>query len=121
SEKLGEEHPNERHIVVHRYAPEVDGKSMWMNKWKVGTIETLRTLDADAGAIVHAAVEQATLHDPAYALSDHASTTLLVMFGFQENLVRMKRLLERPDVAIKDLAPIANSLLLDLANELAAL
>lgn len=121
SAKLGEEHPDQRHIVVHRFAPEVDGKSMWMNKWKVGTIETMRTLDADAGAIVHAAVEQATLHDPGYALSDHARTTLLVMFGFEENLVRMKRLLERPDITLAELAPVANSLLLDLANELAAL
>jgi hypothetical protein len=92
-----------------------------MNKWKVGTIETMRTLDADAGAIVHAAVQGAALHDPAYALSDHARTTLLVMFGFEENLERLKRLLERPDIGTKDLAPVANSLLLDLANELAAI
>ncbi|MBL9017828.1 MAG: hypothetical protein JNL83_26815, partial [Myxococcales bacterium] len=121
SAKLGEEHPDQRHIVVHRFAPEVDGKSMWMNKWKVGTIETTRTLDADAGAIVHAAVPQTALHDPSYALSDHARTTLLVMFGFAENLARLKRLLARPDITVKELAPVANSLLLDLANELAAL
>ncbi|MBA3461862.1 MAG: hypothetical protein H0T46_18015 [Deltaproteobacteria bacterium] len=120
SAKLGEEHPDQRHVVVHRFSPEVDGKSMWMNKWKVGTIETVRTLDLDAGAIVHAAVDEKDLHDPAYAASDHASTALLVMFGFDENLERMRRLLGRADVTIKDLAPVANALLLDLANELSA-
>ncbi|MEO7094778.1 MAG: hypothetical protein ABI175_16085, partial [Polyangiales bacterium] len=120
SERLGEAHPDQRHVVVHRFAPEVDGKSMWMNKWRVGTIDTVRTLDADAGAIVHASVDEKDLHDPAYAASDHATTALLVMFDFAENLERMRRMALRVDIAEKDLLPVTEALLLDLANELAA-
>jgi hypothetical protein len=114
------DHPDQRHVVVHRFAPEVDGKSMWMNKWKVGTIASVRTLDLDAGAIVHAAVDETSLHDPAYAASDHATTALLVMFGFDENLERMKKLLDRAEITEAQLQPISDALLLDLANELAA-
>lgn len=121
SEKLGEAHPDQRHVVVHRFSPEVDGKSMWMNRWKVGTVNTVRTLDADAGAIVHASVDEKDLHDPAYAASDHATTALLVMFDFAENLERVKRLLQRVDISEQDLLPLGEVLLLDLANELAAM
>lgn len=121
SAKLGETHPDERHVVVHRFAPEVDGKSVFANKWKVGTVQTLRTLDADSGSIVHAAVEDEALHDPAYAASDHATTALLVMFDFHENLERMRRLCARAEIAEKDLVPVTEALLLDLANELAAI
>lgn len=121
SAKLGESHPDERHVVVHRFAPEVDGKSVWANKWKVGTVQTLRTLDADSGSIVHATVEDASLHDPAYAASEHATTALLVMFDFHENLERMRRLCARAEIAEQDLVPVTETLLLDLANELAAI
>lgn len=120
SERLGEALPDQRHVVVHRFAPEVDGKSVWMNKWKVGTIDTVRTLDADSGSIIHAAVDEKDLHDPAYAASEHATTAMLVMFDFSENLERMRRLVERADITEKDLVPVSEALLLDLANELAA-
>ena len=120
SDRLNEAHPDQRHVVVHRFAPAVDGKSMWMNKWKVGTIDTMRTLDADSGSIVHASVDEKDLHDPAYAASEHATTALLVMFDFGENLERMRRLVGRAEIAEKDLLPVTEALLLDLANELAA-
>lgn len=121
SARLGETHPDQRHVVVHRFAPEVDGKGVFANRWKVGTVQTLRTLDADAGAIVHAAVEEQSLHDPAYAASEHATTALLVMFDFDENLARMRRLCEREGITAKDLLPVSEALLLDLVNELAAM
>jgi hypothetical protein len=120
SAQLGELHPDQRHIVVHRFAPEVHGKSSWTNRWKVGTLDTLRTLDAAAGSIVHASVDEKDLHDPSYAASDHATTALLVMFDFEENLERLRRLLGRAEITEAHLTPIADALLLDLANELAA-
>ena len=120
SAQLGETLPDQRHVVIHRFAPEVDGKSMWMNRWKVGTIESVRSLDLDAGAIVHASVGDQELHDPAYSASDHATTALLVMFDFDENLERLKRLIARDEITQAVLGPVADALLLDLANELAA-
>jgi hypothetical protein len=105
---------------VHRFTPELDGPSSWMNRWKVGTLETLRTLDVAAGAVVHAECTDAQLADPAYVISDHVRTTLLVMFGFEENLARLRRLLDNPDTTSETVAPLVDALLLDLANELLA-
>jgi hypothetical protein len=128
SQLLVEEKPTERHVVIYRFAPEVDGNSAWVNKWRVGTLHTVRTLDAAAGAVVHAEVDAQELHDPSYVMSDHAITTLLAMFGFDENIERLRTLLGRqdssselgPDPVPSDLAPILDALVLDLANELAA-
>src|SRR5262249_12461917 len=97
SQLLVEEKPTQRHVVIYRFAPEIDGSSMWMNKWRVGTLHTVRTLDAAAGAVVHAEVDAHELHDPSYVASDHAITTLLAMFGFDENLERLRKLLARED------------------------
>ncbi len=120
SDHLVDALPGRRHVVVHRFTPELDGKSVWMNRWKVGTVETLRTLDAATGAIVHAAVDDRELHDPAYAQSDRAATALLVMFDFTENLERLRRMIARPEVTEANLTPIIDALVLDLANELVA-
>lgn len=129
SQMLVEEKPTERHVVIYRFAPEIDGDSSWMNKWRVGTLHTVRTLDAAAGAVVHADVDAEELHDPSYVMSDHAITTLLAMFGFEENIERLRTLLGRqspgseilgPDPVPADLAPILDALVLDIANELAA-
>src|SRR5262249_47783169 len=71
--------PTERHVVIHRFAPELDGDSSWVNKWRVGTLHVARTLDTGAGAVVHGEVDVRELHDPTYVASDHATTTLLAM------------------------------------------
>ena len=128
SQLLVEEKPTERHVVIYRFAPEIDGESAWVNKWRVGTLHTARTLDTAAGAVVHAEVDAQELHDPSYVMSDHAITTLLAMFGFDENVERLRVLLARqsasdelgPDPVPTDLAPLLDALVLDLANELAA-
>lgn len=129
SQLLTEEKPTERHVVIYRFAPEIDGESAWVNTWRVGTLHTARTLDTAAGAVVHAEVDPQELHDPSYVLSDHAITTLLAMFGFEENIARLGTLLARedrgkellgPDPVPVDLAPLLDTLVLDLANELSA-
>ncbi|MFN0246438.1 MAG: hypothetical protein ACKV2T_05995 [Kofleriaceae bacterium] len=129
SQLLVEEKPTERHVVIYRFAPEIDKNSAWVNKWRVGTLHTARTLDAAAGAVVHADVDAHELHDPSYVLSDHAVTTLLAMFGFDENIERLRTLLDRDDPGERmlgpaanptDLAPLLDALVLDIANELAA-
>ena len=120
SARLADAVPEQRHVVIHRFAPALDGEGAFANRWKVGTIETVRTLDTAAGAIVHASIDEATLHDPAYAGSEHATTALLVMFDFAENLARLRAVLARPEVTAAELTPLVDALVLDLANELAA-
>ncbi|MDX2086527.1 MAG: hypothetical protein SFX73_01700 [Kofleriaceae bacterium] len=120
SERLSTALPERRHVVVHRFAPELDGSSAWMNRWKVGTVETHRTLDAATGAIVHAAIDDRELHDPEYATTSHAVTALLVMFDFTENLERLRNLIARDEITAGELTPIVDTLVLDLANELVA-
>ncbi len=120
SAALHAEKPTERHVVVYRFAPELDSESKFVNKWRVGTLETVRTLDAAAGAVVHAEVDAKELHEPSYVASDHATTTLLAMFGFDENLARLRELIGRAEVTADDLAPLIDVIVLDVANELAA-
>jgi hypothetical protein len=120
SSELHDAVPDQRHIVVHRFAPELESKFLWMKRWKVGTLETVRTLDAAAGAIVHLAVEDAALHAPACAESAEAAAALLVMFDFEENLSRLGRMMAAPEASDDSLDPIVDALLVDLANEIAA-
>ena len=49
-------------VVVIGTAPEVVSRFLWIKKWKVGTLETVRTLDAAAGSIVHLAAADAAFH-----------------------------------------------------------
>lgn len=114
--RLAEEHPEQRNIVVHRFAPQIEGKSMWMNRWRVGTLDVIRTLDAAAASLVHADATEPELADPAFVRGDHVQTAMLVMFGFEENLERLRRLVERGD----DAQRVVDALVLDLANELCA-
>ncbi|HEY5935751.1 MAG TPA: hypothetical protein VIU61_13980 [Kofleriaceae bacterium] len=117
SEQIGEAHPAHRHLVVHRFEPTVASKFLWIKRWRVGTIETVRTLDAAAGAIVHLAVDD--LHDPSYTGTSSTTTALLVAFDFAENLERL-----RGRIAVagepEDLDRIADVLVVDLVNELMA-
>lgn len=118
--KLRRAHPDQRHVVVFRFAPVVESKLLWMKKWRVGTIATARTLDTAAGAIVNAAADDRALHGSDYPATDGATTALLAMFGFDENLERMRRALAAIEVVPARLAAIADALVLDVANELAA-
>jgi len=120
SAELHDEVPEQRHLVVHRFAPELASKLLWIKNWKVGTLETVRTLDTAAGAIVHLEVDDAKLHDPGCAASGDATTAMLAMFDFDENLERLRRTMTQPDAASDVLDRIADMLLLDLANEIAA-
>ena len=118
--QLAAERPAERHLVVYRFAPKLDGKSAWVNRWRAGTLETVRMLDTACAAVVHAAATDEQLGDPAFITGDHVRTALLVMFGFEENLARLHRLLRRPDVTTAELQPVLDALALDLANEVLA-
>ena len=120
SARLCDAHPAQRHVVVHRFAPEVASRWLWIKRWRVGTLDTMRTLDAAAGAIVHAAAADAALHDGSYAASDDAATALLAMFGFDENLARLRRALADDDAREDTLAVLVDALLVDLATELTA-
>ncbi len=112
--------PEQRHVVVHRYAPEVVSKFLWIKKWKVGTLETVRTLDAAAGSIVHLAADDAAVHTAECALRPETTTALLVMFDFDENLARLKALMAAPAATEEDLEHLLDALLVDLANEIMA-
>jgi len=111
--------PAERHLVVHRFTPELTSSSVWGKKWRVGTLETMRTLDATAGSIVHAAVDDATVHDAGYVRSAAATVAILAMFDFGEQLERLRWTLANPGAEAHVIDQIADSLLVDLANELA--
>jgi hypothetical protein len=119
SRALAGERPRDRYLVIHRFAPERDRTSGWPRRWQVGTLEVVPTLEAAAGALVHAAAEAHELHDPAFARGDRAVTALLVMFDFDEKLERLRRLLEAA-VDPARLGLVIDALVLDLANELAA-
>jgi hypothetical protein len=112
--------PTERHIVVYRFAPEVDETTRFINTWKVGTIHTMRTLDAALGGLVCSEAKAADVHDPAYITSADVTRTLLAMFGFDENVERLRRMLARDEVSAKDLAPVIDALVVDVATELGA-
>jgi hypothetical protein len=120
SDRLRAQLPSRRYVVVHRYQPEVVSRFLWIKKWRVGTVETVRMLDAAAGALVRASVDDARLHDPAYVASAEATTALLVMFDFGENLARLHALANRIDPSAAALDTVADILLLDLVTELSA-
>jgi hypothetical protein len=117
SETIGEAHPAHRHFVVHRYKPKLESKFLWIKRWRVGTLETVRTLDAAAGAIVHLAVDD--LHDPSYTGTSSTTTALLVAFDFAENIERLRSLIAVA-AAAEDLDRVADVLVVDLVNELMA-
>lgn len=121
SERLTDALPHQRHVVVHRFRPEVASRFLWIKRWRLGVLETVRTLDTAAGAIVHVKLTDDELHDPAFAASPDAATALLLMFDFDENLARLGRLATAPDADEADLARVVDALLVDLANELAAI
>jgi hypothetical protein len=112
--------PERRHVVVYRHAPRVVSRFLWIKTWEAGVIETVRTLDAAAGAIVRAEVDDAALHAPAYAASPEATTALLVMFDFGENLARLRAQLTRIDADAAAIDTVADVVLLDLVEELVA-
>jgi hypothetical protein len=105
---------------VHRFAPAIEGKSVWMNRWRVGTLDTFRTLDAAAGAVVHARGSDDELADPAFVMSDRVRTSLLVMFGFDENIERLRRMLADAEPDAAAITSVVDALILDLTNELLA-
>lgn len=117
SEQIGEAHPAHRHFVVHRFEPKVESQFLWIKRWRVGTLETVRTLDAAAGAIVHLAVDD--LHDPSYTGTSSTTTALLVAFDFAENLERLRSLMAIA-AEPEELDRISDVLIVDLMNELMA-
>ncbi|HEY4055240.1 MAG TPA: hypothetical protein VGM39_01485, partial [Kofleriaceae bacterium] len=120
SAELFAQKPTERHIVIYRFAPVVDETTRFLNTWTVGTIHTMRTLDAALGGLVCSEAKEADVHDPAYITGADVTRTLLAMFGFDENVERLRRMLARDEVSDKDLAPVIDALVVDIATELGA-
>ena len=118
--ELAGAHPLHRHVVVHRFDPVVESKLLWWKTWRVGTLETVRTLDAAKGSLMHLELDDARLHDPHYFEGDEAATALMVLFDPAEKLERLRRLATSADVDEGTLACIVDVLLLDVANEFAA-
>lgn len=117
AKRLANEHPEQRHVVVFRFAPAVQDGSRFTNHWKVGTLETHRTLDRAAGAIVQADVP--ARDRIAYPSTEIAERAVLSLFGFGENLVRYQRALAVPEPDPIALARIVDALIVDLSTELA--
>lgn len=118
AERVASAIPSQRHLVVQRFAPKLVSSFLWIKKWHVGTLETLRTLDTASGGIVHVALEDESL--PRYPLTPDAVSALLLVFGFEENLERFAWVARSMDVDEGTLDRMVDVMLLDLANELAA-
>lgn len=121
SAELASSSPMQRHLVVHRFEPKLESQFLWIKKWKVGTLETIPMLDGGAGSLVHVALDDTTVHDPAYAISRDAAAALLIVFDFEEKLERLRRVGTSPDADDASLARIVDAILVDLAEELASL
>jgi hypothetical protein len=112
SRTLNKTRRRERHVVIHRFAPERVSRA-WLggSLWRVGTIETARTLDDDATALVHVDGE-----------ADHAlaASALLIAFDFAQQLERLRWTLADVGAEPAALATIVDALVVELAGELAA-
>lgn len=118
AERIAAAIPSQRHLVVQRFAPKVVSKFLWIKKWHVGTLETLRTLDVASGGIVRVELTDEDL--PSYPRKPDAVSALLLVFGFAENLERFAWVARSTDADEATLDRMADVMLLDLANELAA-
>ncbi|NVB76770.1 MAG: hypothetical protein HOV81_00110 [Kofleriaceae bacterium] len=120
SERLAIENPEQRHIVVHRFEPRVISSFLWMKRWRVGTLETRRTLDTAEGALIRVALSDETLHDPAFAISPDATTALLLLLDFDAKLERLRKLGAGDSRDPLTIDRVVDLLLCDLADEVAA-
>jgi hypothetical protein len=90
-EDLARAAADQRHVVVHRFAPELDRKRLWARRMRLGTIETRRTLDAARGALTEIEVDASEMHDPAFARADATFASTVHSLPFAAKL----RLLEQ--------------------------
>jgi hypothetical protein len=118
SARLARALPHRRHLVVHRFAPVQLRDGLLRRHWRIGTLETMRTLDTATGAVVHAEASDAELADPAYAGSHRAAIAVLTMLDFEEQLERLRWVLSHEPVEPSAVEQITGTLLADLVNEL---
>lgn len=116
SKRLTGEYPNERHVVVYRFEPTIVSH-VWKRRWRLGAIETRRTLDSTQGTIVHVDVADAALQTT-FASSSDATTALVLAFDFESKLRRLHELAEKTPDAVM-LKRYIDVVLCDLAGEIA--
>ncbi|MBK9032402.1 MAG: hypothetical protein IPL61_14015 [Myxococcales bacterium] len=109
SAALAQALPTQRHLVIHRFEPERVAGGWRGALWRVGTLETVRTLDADAGAMVHAAGTPST---------GEATLAMLVALDFDQQLERLRWTLADPGATLGALTAIVDALVIDVASEL---
>lgn len=111
--------PAERHVVIHRFEPALRKKQWIGGRWRVGTIETRRTLDAAAASVVHAEVGEAIAFDPSVVRAGAARLAVLAMLDVEQQLERLRWVLADDPPAPSVVTEILAALLAGLTGELA--
>ena len=121
SARLHRAAPERRHLVVTRFAPEIESSSWWWGtRWRVGTLEVVPMLDSVGHALVHAQVDDQQLGDAAYVREAATTAAVLQMFDFGEQLEQLRRNLLDPTAEQTLLDQQADAILVDLTDELLA-
>jgi len=120
SAQLERAFPDQRHVVIYRFAPKLLEQRWTGGRWFVGTIETRRTLDPTAVSVVHVEVGDAVAGDPATILAGTPRLAVLTMLDIEQQLERLRWVLARPMPEPAVLTDLCDALLAALTGEVAA-
>lgn len=85
--------PDRRHVVVHRFEPELEKKVLWARRVRLGTLEARRTFDAARGALSGLPAEAAAMHAAPFVRDPRTLAALANALPFDRKL---RLLLECP-------------------------
>jgi hypothetical protein len=85
---LREAEPHRRHLVVHRFAPEVVGKTAWIRSVRLGTLTVLRSIDGAMPSLLAAKVDEEAMHAPEHVLGSANVMALMLSLPFEDKLRR---------------------------------
>lgn len=98
--RLCDLHPDRRYVVIYDDASrEVVSKFLWVKRWRLGTLTVRGTLDTAAGAVVHVAMTDEHIHEPARILGETQILAILLTRSLDEKLDRLEKLLY-PDLLL---------------------
>ncbi|MBK7077293.1 MAG: hypothetical protein IPH44_33880 [Myxococcales bacterium] len=120
SAQLARALPDQRHIVIYRFAPKLLAQRWTGGRWFVGTIETRRTLDPTAVSVVHVEVSDAVAGDLDTILAGTPRLAVLTMLDVAQQLERLRWVLARPMPEPAVLTDLCDALLATLTSEVAA-
>lgn len=120
SAQLARALPDQRHVVIYRFAPKLLEQRWTGGRWFVGTIETRRTLDPTAVSVVHVEVGDAVAGDPDTILAGTPRLAVLTMLDVEQQLERLRWVLARPMPEPAVLTDLCDALLAALTSEVEA-